>query len=88
MAVEMLSTWRVTVRKLRGDARGANHTQGEPKTGSVVSCWISHVPPARRCGAQGGAPRYEPLRPYGFAWPATRSVRQFKTPDSSQHQSH
>ena len=28
MAVEMLSTWRVTVRKLRGDARGAKQTGG------------------------------------------------------------
>ena len=63
MAVEMLSTWRVTVRKLRGDARGANHTQGEPKTGSVVSCWISHpledvghraaLPAMNRCGPMG-----------------------------------
>ena len=85
MAVEMLSTWRVTVRKLRGDARGAKQTGG---TKNRIGGQLLDLPPARRCGAQGGAPRYEPLRPYGFAWPATRSVRQFKTPDSSQHQSH
>ena len=76
MAVEMLSTWRVTVRKLRGDARGAKQTGGTKNRigGQLLDLCVSESVGVR---ATGKSLRAHPLKDVGHraALPAIATNR-------------